>query len=146
VVIVTAGMLWLWGLSVPGLNGANGLFDGPFLTGWFQIGLVALVARGALHVLVLAAGRWSMTLAGLNALLSLVFALPIVIFALGGQLVDHYYADGIGWHALPDGTGLPMLAVVAGVTVVTAWEIARGFARAGAAGPLKSILQTARPA
>jgi len=144
VVIVLAGMLFLWGLSVPGLNGANGLFDGPFLTGWFQVGPVALVARGALHVLVLAVGRWTMVLAALNALLSLVFALPIVIFALAGQLVDPYYADGISWHGLPDGFGLPMLAVVAGVTLLTAWEIGRVFARAGVAGPLRSILPASR--
>jgi hypothetical protein len=144
VVIVLAGMLYLWGLAVPGLNGANGLFDGPFLTGWFQIGLVALVARGALHVLVLAVGRWTLALAGLNAMLSLVFALPIVIFALAGQLVDSYYADGISWHDLPDGAGLPMLAVVAGVTLLTAWEIGRVFARAGGAGPLRSIVPASR--
>jgi hypothetical protein len=73
-----------------------------------------------------------------------VFALPIVIFALGGQLVNPYYADGIGWPGLPDGTGLPMLAIVAGVTVVSAWEIARPFARAGSTRGVKSLLQAAR--
>lgn len=145
VIVMVAGMHYLWGLAVPGSNGPNGLFGGPFDAGWVQIGMIALVARGALLALVLAVGRWTMTLAGLSALLSLLFALPIVIFALGGQLVNHYYADGIGWPDLPAATGLPMLTVAAGVTVVMVWEIARTFARAGVAGPLRSIVPAARP-
>ena len=144
VAAIFAAMHYLWGLSVPGLNGANGLFDGPFTGQWLPIVMVALLARGALLLVVLAVGRWSMTLAGVNALLLLAFALPIVIIALSGQLIDFYYADGIGWHGLPDATGLPMLAVDAGVSLYAAWAIARGYVRAGATVSLRSVLPAAR--
>ena len=143
--VLLIGMHYLWGLNVPGSNGPNGLFGGPFDAGWLQIGLVALVARAVLQVVVLVTGRWTMTSAGANGLLDLLFAIPILIFALGGQLVNRYYADGIDWLDLPAATGLPMLAIVAGVTIVTAWDIARTFARARPSLAIGSLLQAVRP-
>jgi hypothetical protein len=146
VVIVTAGLLYLWGLSVPGLNGPNRIFDGPFTEQWLQIVLISLVARGVLQALVFARGRWTVPLAWANALLALAFALPIIVIALSGKLVDSYYAVGIGWPDLPNSAGLPMLLVVAGTTFWSLWEIGRAFQRAGASGSVRSILLPSRHA
>jgi len=142
--VAAGGLLFLQSLNMPGPNGAWGLFDGPFGSQWFWFVEIVLVARAALHIVTFAAGRWTMPLATANAILVLCFALPIAAFALSGQLIDFYFADAIGWHGLPDGTGLPMLAVAGGTTLVAALEIALGFARLRPDARLGSILQVSR--
>jgi len=145
-VLITIGaFIFLTTLTVPGENGAHELLHGDFTNFVYPVLLASLIVRSALQLFAFAVGRWTTYLAIVNALLQLVFAVPIIAFALGGNLIDPFFAEGIGWPSLPDATSWPMLAVAIGTTLATAFEIVRGFVRARPGSTLGSMLRMTRP-
>ena len=97
------------------------------------------------QVLVYIVGRWTIPLAIGNAILQLAFAVPIVVLALNGTLINPAFAAEIGWPPLAESDGIVMLGVAAGVTLVTGWEIVDAFRRARRAQraqPIAGLTQT----
>jgi len=106
------------------------LLDHDFRTVWVPI-LIALVAmRGLGHLMAYNAGRWTLFLTSANVLAQVLFAVPVVVGALSGAIVNEDFARVIGWPALESGNGVPMIALAVGTTLATGWEIVRIVLRA----------------
>ena len=91
-------------------------FDPAMTTFWFPVLIAVLVALGVLQVLVHVVGRWTIPLAVGNAALQLAFAVPILVMALNGTLINPEFAAEIGWPELAENGGIVMLGVTVGVT------------------------------
>ncbi len=111
-----------------------GFFNPDLWSPWLPVLVAVLVSAAALQVIVFLAGRWTMTFAVTHAVLQLAFAVPVIVLALTGSLVNPAFAAALNWPPLADGRGLPMSALAGSVALVTAWEIADAFRRAGRAG------------
>lgn len=130
--ITIGGLLFLRDMSF--VTDSSGtpvpFFDPALTTFWFPVLIAVLVALGVLQVLVHVVGRWTIPLAIGNAALQLAFAVPIVVLALNGTLINPAFAAEIGWPALAENDGIVMLGVAVGVTLVSGWEIVDAFRRA----------------
>ncbi len=89
-----------------------------------------LVALAALQVVVFLAGGWTVLLAGVNAVLLIAWAAPVISLALSGSLINPSFADALGWPPLAAGNGPAMLGLAGVTALVTLWEIVDGFRRA----------------
>ncbi len=106
------------------------LFNPDLWNGWMPALIAVLLSIAALTGVVFLIGRWTMPLAILHAVLQLAFAVPVAALALTGSLINPAFADALGWPQLAEGDGLAMIALAAGVVLVTAWEIVEVFRRA----------------
>jgi hypothetical protein len=140
VLITIGGLLFLRSLGTTDASGSEvPLFAPAFTDFWFPALLAVLAAMAVLHVMVYIVGRWTMALAVGHAALRVAFALPLIVLALNGKLVNPSFAAQIGWPSLAEGNGPAMLAVAIGTTLVGGWEILKPFLRArraGGSGPL----------
>jgi hypothetical protein len=140
VLITIGGLLFLRGLGPTDASGSEvSLFAPAFTDFWFPALLAVLAAVAVLHVMVFIVGRWTMALAVGHAALRVAFALPFIVLALNGSLVNPAFAAQIGWPSLAEGNGFAMLAVAVGTTLAVGWEILKPFLRARSArgsGPL----------
>jgi hypothetical protein len=102
---------------------------------WVPVLTGVLIALAVLQLVVYAAGRWTMRLASINAVLGVVFAAPVVVLALQGRIVDPAFGAAIGWPQLGAANGITMIIVAVSVTLVSAWDILDAFRRARAARP-----------
>jgi len=131
-VLTIGGLLFL--RDVSWARGANdeviSLFDPALTDFWFPVLIAILAALAVVQVVVYVVGRWTIPLAIGSSVLSVAFALPVVVLALNGTLINPAFAAEIGWPPLAEQDGIVMLAIAAGVTVVTAWEIFDAFRRA----------------
>ena len=142
VLITIGGLFLLREISVSSGAGPEIPLAGPeFTLFWFPVVLAVLVGLAVLQFVVYIAGRWTVTLAGVFAVLELAFAVPMVWLALTGQLINPAFADHIGYPGLVEGDGVAMLAIAVGATLATAWEIVSAFLRARGARPLASIFR-----
>ena len=72
-------------------------------------------------------------------MLEVAFALPILVLALTGSIINPAFAAQVGARTLGHGNGPAMLALAIGTLLITAWEIVTTFLRARraqGAGPL----------
>ena len=106
------------------------LFNPDLWNGWMPALIAVLLSIAALTGVVFLIGRWTMPLAILHAVLQLAFAVPVAALALTGSLINPAFADALGWPQLAEGDGVVMIAVAAGVILVTAWEIVEVLRRA----------------
>ncbi len=106
------------------------LFNPELWNLWMPALLVILAALAILQVVVFLVGRWTIPFAIGYTILELAFAIPVVILALSGSLINPAFAEAVGWPPLADGNGVVMISVAAGVAIVTAWEIIDAFRRA----------------
>ena len=106
------------------------LFNPDLWNGWMPALIAVLLSIAALTGVVFLIGRWTMPLAILHAVLQLAFAVPVAALALTGLLINPAFADALGWPQLAEGDGVVMIAVAAGVILVTAWEIVEVLRRA----------------
>jgi hypothetical protein len=90
---------------------------------WVPALIILLAAIGLVWIVVYLVGRWTLWLASAFAVLEMGFALPVIALALNGELINPAFAAEIGWPPLAEGDGPVMLALAAGVLLVTAWEI-----------------------
>jgi len=131
-VLTIGGLLFL--RDVSWARGANDevipLFDPALTDFWFPVLIAILAALAVVQVVVYVVGRWTIPLAIGSSVLSVAFALPVIVLALNGTLINPAFAAEIGWPPLAEQDGIVMLAIAAGVTVVTAWEIFDAFRRA----------------
>ena len=132
VVITIGGLLFLRDLSW--VTDAAGvvlpLFDQAFTGFWFPVLIAILAAVALLQVVVYLVGRWTLPLAAGFTVLELAFALPLIVLALGGNVINPAFVAEIGWPELARGDGLAMLALAGVTALVTAWEIFDAFRRA----------------
>ncbi len=130
-VLTIGGLLFLGALSVTDDAGeVVALFNPELWSLWMPALIAVLVALTVFQVVVFLVGRWTMPLAVGYSILEVTFAVPVVYLALNGLLINPAFADAIGWPPLADGRGPAMLALAAGVILVTAWEIFDAFRRA----------------
>jgi hypothetical protein len=106
------------------------LFDPGLTTFWFPAFIAILAALAVLQVVVYVAGRWTIPLAIGHAALQLAFAVPVVVLALNGSVVNPAFAAELGWPPLAEEKGSVMLVLAATVTLVSGWEIIDAFRRA----------------
>jgi hypothetical protein len=130
--ITIGGLFFLLNLgTVTDPTGAGiPLFDTALTGFWFPVLIGILAALALLQVVVYVVGRWTVPLAIGNAALTLGFALPIIVLALTGTLINPDFAAAIEWPPLAESDGPVMLAVAAGTTLASAWEIIDPFRRA----------------
>lgn len=106
---------------------------------WLPVLVAILAALIAVQLILLRVGRWTTSLAVVHAALQTVFAVPVIVLALTGSLIDQAFADAIGSPSLADGRGGIMVTIAVGVLLVTAWEVIDGFRRARRAGTPRSV-------
>lgn len=130
--ISIGGLLFLANLSTVTDDAGRAIpvFDPALTTFWFPVLIGILAVLAALQVLVFVVGRWTLPLAIVHGALQVVFAVPIVVLALNGTLVNPAFADAIGWPPLAERDGPVMLSVAAVTTIVGAWEIVAAFRHA----------------
>ena len=106
------------------------LFDPSLTTFWFPVLIAILASIAVLQVVVYLVGRWTIPLAAGFTALEVAFALPVIVLALNGTLINPAFAAEVGWPPLAERDGIVMLAIAAATTLVTAWEIFDAFRRA----------------
>ncbi len=130
--LTIGGLLFL--RDVSWARGANGevisLFDPALTDFWFPVLIALLAALAVVQVVVYIVGRWTIPLAIGFTVLEVAFAVPVIVLALNGTLINPAFATEVGWPPLAERDGIVMLAIAAGVTLVTAWEIFDAFRRA----------------
>ena len=119
---------WSWvsdasGDPVPLLNPA--LWDF-----WFPALIALLALQAVFHIVKLAMGRWTISLAIVNTVLLAAVAVPLTVLAVTGSLINPAFAAAIGWPQLAEGDGVAMLAVAATTILVSGWEAIDGFRKA----------------
>lgn len=102
---------------------------------WVPVLVVTLLLQALLQVAVYARGRWTMRLAGVNAVIGIAFAAPVVVLALQGRIIDPAFGAAIGYPELGAANGITMIIVAISVALVTAWDILDAFRKARAATP-----------
>lgn len=122
-VLLAAVTVTAQGVEVP-------LLAADVRTFWVPVLIAVLIAQALLYVVVYARGRWTFRLAGINSVLGVAFAAPIVVLALRGQIFDPAFGPAIGVAHL-GAAGSPLMVILAiGVLLVTGWEIIDAFRRA----------------
>jgi hypothetical protein len=127
-VLITIGIV----LFISGINSRSGADGSPipllapsFASVWLPI-LIALIAlRGLAHLVAYSVGRWTTKLVIYNTLVQLAFAIPLVVLAVGGGILNPRFGQSFGWLNFSDGNGIPMLLVAVGTVIGTGWEIIR---------------------
>jgi uncharacterized membrane protein YiaA len=139
--LLTIGaMFLLLGFSITGSSGESIPLLAPDIWSITIPILIAILASIAgVQVVVYLVGRWTMPLAIAFTVLEIAFAVPIIVLALTGQVINPAFAEEIGWPPLADGTGVVMLSIAAGVFLVTAYEIFDAWRRARRAAALDAV-------
>ena len=109
------------------------LLTAEFQTFWVPVLVVTLAVQALLQIVVYARGRWTTRLAGINAVIGIAFAAPVVVLALQGRIVDPAFGAAIGFPQLGAADGITMIIVAISVALVSAWDILDAFRRANAA-------------
>ena len=139
ILLMIGGLLLLNGVAVDAPGGRIPMLDGA-RTGFWVPALIAVLAMLAvLQIVVYAVGRWTFGLAAAFTVLEVAFALPILVRALTGSIINPAFAAQVGAPTLGHGNGPAMLALAIGTLLITAWEIVTTFLRARraqGAGPL----------
>lgn len=140
--LTIGGLLFLANLS--SVTDANGdvvsVFDPALTNFWFPVLIAILAAIVVLQVLVFVVGRWTIPIAAGYTALEVAFAVPVIVLALNGTLINPAFAAEIGWPPLAERDGIVMLAIAAVTTLVTAWEIFDAFRRARRAPRAEPII------
>ena len=76
---------------------------------WIPLLLVVLATGIPLSVLVYRRGGWEYWTAGLKVLLDLAFAVPVVILASTGRLLNLGFFDALSWSEVATGEGLSLI-------------------------------------
>jgi hypothetical protein len=131
-VLGIGGILWLSTASwFTDSAGAVIPFFNPALPSlWVPALIAVLVIQAVVQVVVFLAGRWTIGLASVFAVVQLAFSVPVIALALTGSLINPAFAAALGWPPLAQGDGpvMPIGALL--VALVTGWEIVDAFRRA----------------
>ncbi len=106
------------------------LFNPDLWSLWLPLLLVLLAAIALVQVVVFLVGRWTITLAIGYTVLEVAFAVPVIVLALSGSLINPAFAEAVGWPALAEGNGPVMISVAVVTAFVTGWEIVDALRRA----------------
>jgi hypothetical protein len=134
------GLLWLRGWSW--VSDASGepipLFDPALWDFWFPVIVGLFALHIGFHIIKLVVGRWTMTLAVVNAVLLAAIGVPFAYLALSGALINPAFAVAVGWPELADGDGIVMILVAVTSVLTSGWEAVSGFRRARQHGSLET--------
>ncbi|RKN40316.1 HAAS signaling domain-containing protein [Micromonospora endolithica] len=99
------------------------ILDEALWTSWLPFLIAVLVASIGLEVAKYRARRWTWRLVGVNALLDLAFAVPVIGLLLTDRLFNPEFVQRIEW--VRDGDNLNVVArgVAVGVAAVTLWDL-----------------------
>lgn len=143
--LTVGGLLFLRSISVLDPAGAEiPLLEPALVNFWYPVFIGVLLAQAVLHIAVFAAGRWTMPLFAVFAVLEIAFAAPLVWLALNGTLINPAFAAQVGYPPLAEGDAPAMLAIAVVATLVTGWELVSAFLRARGGGPLSSMFRDLR--
>lgn len=106
------------------------LFNPDLWSLWMPLLLVLLAAIALVQVAVFLMGRWTIPMAIGYTVLELAFAVPVIVLALSGSLINPAFAEAVGWPPLAEGNGPLMISVAVITAFVTGWEIVDAFRRA----------------
>lgn len=130
--ITVGGLLLLRQISffADGDGGPVTLLQPDVWTFWMPALIAVLVVIIGFEIVKFFVGRWTLPLAIVYLVLEATFAIPVIVLALTGSLVNPAFAEEIGWPPLADGNGPVMLVLAASVLLITGWEVFDGFRRA----------------
>jgi hypothetical protein len=106
------------------------LFNPDLWSLWMPLFIVVFAGLAVVQVLAFLVGRWTIPLAVGYTVLDLAFAVPVIVLALSGSLINPAFAEALGWPPLAEGDGPVMIAVAVVTALVTGWEIIDAFRRA----------------
>ncbi len=132
-ILSIVGLVVLAGIRVTADGVEVPLLAADVRASWVPVLVAVLIAQALLYVVVYVRGNWTFRLAGINSVLGIAFAAPLVLLVLRGQLLDPAFGPAVG---VPDlgAAGSPLMIVLAiGLLVVSAWEVIDPFRRAGRA-------------
>jgi hypothetical protein len=130
-VFVAAGILWVQLLPPIVLDGqAFPLFDPSLWSFWLPYFLLVSLAEIVFTIALYLRGRWTLTYAGINAVLAAAFAIPALWLLQNDLLFNPALVEKVG--TATDGTWLEVTGIVIGVTVVVvvATDAIDGFRKA----------------
>lgn len=97
---------------------------------WMPYFIVILGADIVFEVIKYRTGRWTWPLASVNLVLNLAFAVPAIYLLGSDQMINPAFFIEMGWGDGPVATDLSIRLVIAGIAVVTAWDVFSGFRKA----------------
>jgi hypothetical protein len=104
---------------------------------WLPYFLFLLALEAVFLVVTYRTGTWTWGAAWANVALNLLFAVPAVWLVLGGALFNPEFMNKLGW--LQEGrANFVVPGIVAGVLVVSAWDMIDGFVKARRARAVSS--------
>jgi hypothetical protein len=128
--LTIGGLFFLRDLAWETNSGGMSVLNPDLSFFWLPALIILMAAIGLVWIVVYLVGRWTLWLASAFAVLEAGFALPIIALALDGEIINPAFAAEIGWPPLAEGDGPAMLALAAGILLVTAWEIVSAVRRA----------------
>lgn len=105
-------------------------FDPDLWSFWMPYFIVILGAEIVFEVIKYRAGRWTWSLASVNLVLNLAFAVPAIYLLSTDQLINPSFFSEMGWGDGPTATDLSIRLVIAGIAGVTVWDVFSGFRNA----------------
>ncbi|MFE9193287.1 permease prefix domain 1-containing protein [Micromonospora sp. NPDC007208] len=109
---------------VRGTDGENiPLLDPALWSFWLPALIVVLAASAVLEIVKYRIARWTWTLFGIRALLSLAFAVPLMWLALSDRLLNPALAERLSWLADADNRNVLGATIAVGAAAVAVWDL-----------------------
>lgn len=105
-------------------------FDPELWSFWMPYFIVILGAEIVFEVIKYRVGRWTWSLASVNLVLNLAFAVPAIYLLSTDQLINPAFFTEMGWGTGPSASDLSIRLVIAGIAGVTVWDVISGFRNA----------------
>ncbi|SCL33513.1 hypothetical protein GA0070616_4732 [Micromonospora nigra] len=123
IVITIAFLFWQHFQSVvPGEGDGLPFIDPALWSSWLPVLLAVLVASIGVEIAKYRAGRWTWPLVGVNAVLNLAFAVPLVWLLLTDRLINPDLVDRFEWLR-EGGSDTAVRVAVVVVAVIVVWDV-----------------------
>ncbi|MET7962486.1 permease prefix domain 1-containing protein [Micromonospora zamorensis] len=99
------------------------ILDPALWSFWLPALMAVLVADVVFEIVKYRIGRWTWTLFGVKALLSLAFSVPVVWLALTDRLLNPALGDRLTWLAEGDNRNTLGAVIALGAAVVLVWDL-----------------------
>lgn len=97
---------------------------------WLPYFILILAAEIVFEVIKFRVGRWTWSLAWVNLVLNLAFAVPAIYLLSTDQMINPAFFTEMGWGDGPTSTDLSIRLAIAGIAGVTLWDVYSGFRNA----------------
>ncbi len=106
------------------------ILDPALWSFWLPFLMAVLVATVGLEIVKYRAGRWTWPLVGVNAVLNLAFAAPVIWLMSTDRLLNPDFVARFGWLGEDDNLNVVAAIVVAGTVLVAVWDTAESALKA----------------